>query len=437
MSRRGKRQPARSLLPVWAAVVLVLAIAWSAPAIPAGAQTATQAASTPAAPAATPAATAGASGTPAGTPTTAPSPTATPTLTELQSRLALAAAYLAGQDYDSAAELYGQIAADTRGNPEALEGLRAALNGRAAILATQLAPLPTETPAPVLVEKPVTLASETRAKVLDVLATILAGLLLIVTLYLLAALLRWLLTELRELWYTRILPLLGRPAVPPGILIGDFTVPTGASAESAARIVPIAMTEKLIAWNQLVQDKQTPVEIAPDLNLGTMAWLKVIWNWILPRPRGYRVSGALLAGPAGQHQLAVQRTDLGRNSVDRSRIFESTLQAPAQAYRDMAGEAAKWLVLPADIEADQALAAAKGFDEARSDSSSASDIFDAALNTLLPVRQQVKQGQIAFPDARRRMRDAEVMVAQLPPNSELRAELTRVLADLRKAVPGG
>jgi hypothetical protein len=197
------------------------------------------------------------------------------------------------------------------------------------------------------------------------------------------------------------------------------------------------MTEKLIAWNRLVQDKQVPVELTPALDLGPMAWLKVVWNWLLPRPRGYRVSGALLAGPAGQHQLAVQRTDLSRNSVDRSRILERPVQAPAQAYRDMAGEAAKWLIMPADIEASQAMAMAKGFLDEHADAGSASEVFDRAIDMLLPVRQQVNQGQVDFPEARRRMADAETMVARLPSNSGLRAELTRVIADLRKSVPGG
>lgn len=432
MSRRGKHRPVRGLLVWLVAFGLILAVAIAGvPATPVGAQAATAAAPTAAA-----VATTGTPGTPAATSTPAPTPTATATMTELQSRLTLAKAYLEGKDYDSAADLYGQIAADTRGNAEAIAGLQAALAGKAAIFATQMAPLPTEIPTPVVVPEEKTLASETSSKISDVLATVLAGLLLIAALYLLAGLLRWVLTALRELWYTRILPLFGRPAIPPGFLIGDFTVLTGTPAEAAARVVPVAMTEKLIAWNQLVQDKQVPVEIAPDLDLGPMAWLKIVWAWILPPPRGYRVSGALLAGPGGQHQLAVQRTDLGRNSVDRSRIFESAAQAPSQAYRDMAGEAAKWLVVPADIEAGQAMAQAKGLMDEGADTSAASDVFDRALDTLLPVRQQVSLGQVDYADARRRLRAAEAMVAQLPINSRLRADLSRVIADLRKSVPG-
>ena len=178
--------------------------------------------------------------------------------------------------------------------------------------------------------------------------------------------------------------------------------------------MPIAVTEKLIAWNQLVQDKQVPVELEPNLDLGAMAWLRVFWAWILPPPRGYRVAGTLLNGSAGAYQLAVQRTNLGRNSVDRSRIFESGAKPAAEsAFRAMAGEAAKWLVAPGDIEADKAVAAAA---RAVGDASplAASAVFDEALNLLLPVRQQVNQGLVDFPEARRRLAQAEAMIARLP-----------------------
>jgi hypothetical protein len=264
----------------------------------------------------------------------------------------------------------------------------------------------------------------------------LAAVAVLVMLYFLAALLRWSLAALRELWYVHILPLLNRPAVPPGILIGEFDNVMGGDAVGVVRIVPLAMTEKLIAWNRLVQDKQIPVEMAPDLELGPMAWIKVLWRWILPPPRGYRVSGALLNGPAGAFQLAVQRTDLGRNSIDRSTTFEQRSPSVEEAFRLMAGEAAKWLIEPADIEADQAVAAARrGAGEGAV--LSASDVFDQALDLLLPVRQQVDQGFVDFPDARRRLRQAEAMVAQLPNASELHAELMRVITGLHKAVPAG
>ncbi len=432
MSRRGTR------LLAWL-VVLALSLtfaALNAASTPAAAQSATPAANTAPATGATPEATAGTPGTPTPTRTPTLTPTPTATLTELQAQIVLAQTFLDGKDYESAADLFAEILADNRGNPEALAGLKAALDGQAAHMATMIAPLPTEAPTAAPEAVAPTLAETTRAKVLDISGTVLAALAAVVLLYFAAALLRWLLAALRELWYTRILPLLNRPAVPPGFLIGEFNNLVGADAEGAARVVPLAMTEKLIAWNRLVQDKQVPVEMAPALDLGPMAWIKVLWSWILPPARGYRVTGTLLNGSAGAFQLAVQRTDLGHNIVDRSTIFERRSPSSEEAFRLMAGEAAKWLVKPADMEADKAVAAAK---RAVGDGTalSTSEVFDQALDLLSPVRQQINQGLVDYADARQRLRQAEAMVAQLPSASELRAELTKVIGSLRKSVPGG
>jgi hypothetical protein len=102
----------------------------------------------------------------------------------------------------------------------------------------------------------------------------------------------------------------------------------------------------------------------------------------------------------------------------------------------MAGEAAKWLVAPGDMEADKAVAAAaRGVGDPSP--MAASEVFDEALNLLLPVRQQVNQGLVDYADARRRLAQAEAMIARLPSNSSLRAELTRVVEGLRKSVPTG
>lgn len=432
MNRRGTR------LLVWL-VVLALGltvVAWSAASTPAAAQTATPAANTTPEAGATPEATAGTPGTPTPTLTPTLTPTPTATLTELQAQIVLAQAYLDGQDYDKAADLFSGVLEDHRGNPEALAGLQSALDGKAAQMSTMMAPLPTEAPTTTPEVVVPTLAGTTRSKLLDIGGTVLAALAVVILLYFVAALLRWLLAQLREAWYVRVLPLLHRPAVPPGFLIGEFADSVGAGAEGAARVVPLAMTEKLIAWNRLVQDKQVPVEMAPELDLGPMAWIKVLWNWILPPARGYRVTGTLLKGPADAFQLAVQRTDLARNSVDRSTIFENRAPSAVEAFRLMAGEAAKWLIKPADMEADQAVAAAR---RAAGESTilSASEVFDRALELLLPVRQQINLGLVDYPDARQRLRQAEAMIAQLPNASELRAELTKVVGSLRKSVPGG
>ncbi len=264
-------------------------------------------------------------GTPTPTSTPTLTPTATPTLTELQSKLTLAQTYLAGKDYDQAATLFAAIAEEDRGNAEALAGLQAALDGKAMQLATMIAPLPTAaaTAAPLPVPTPApTLGDAVGAKLREFLGTALAALALVILIYLLANAIRWLLQVLREAWYLRVLPLLKRPAVAPGYLIGEFTNGLGDTGANAARVVPVAMTEKLLAWNQLIQAKEVPVEPEPQLDLGGMGWLKVLWSWILPAPRGYRVSGMLSLNDEGVYQLAVQRTSLARNSIDRGATFE-------------------------------------------------------------------------------------------------------------------
>ena len=88
------------------------------------------------------------------------------------------------------------------------------------------------------------------------------------------------------------------------------------------------------------------------------------------------------------------------------------------------------------MEADKAVAEAK-LSVGEGAALSASDAFDQALDLLLPVRQQVNQGSLDYPDTRHRLRQAEAMVAQLPGASKLRAELMKVIGSLRKSVPGG
>jgi hypothetical protein len=66
-----------------------------------------------------------------------------------------------------------------------------------------------------------------------------------------------------------------------------------------------------------------------------------------------------------------------------------------------------------------------------------SEIFDQALELLLPVRQQVNQDAIDFSYARKQLRDAEALLSQLPEGSQLRRDLQDVIADLRRSVPAG
>lgn len=380
-------------------------------------------------------------GTPTPTPTPTLTPTPTPTLTALGARLVLAQTYLTGKDYGRAAAIFAEVAQEDRGNPEALAGLKAALEGQAAAQAAALPPMPapTSTVAPPPPAPRQTLASTFSAKLREFTATALAALLVVVLVYLLAHLLRWALQALQELWFTRGLPLLRRPAVQPGLLVGEFTNALGEAGSNAARIVPLALTETLIRWNQLVQAKEVPVEPEPKLDLGGMSWLRILWGWILPPQRGYKVTGALLKGPTGAYQLAIQRQALSSNSVDRSTILEQRSASAEDAFRKLAHEAAKWLVSPRDIEASQAILrgmkASKDVGEAMQ--LTPSEVFDQTLELLLPVRQQVTVRAIDFADARNRLRLAEGLLGQLPDGSGLRQDLQAVIADLRRSVPAG
>lgn len=429
----------RYLIPLSTAISLLL-IALALPVVLAQEPTSTPVAGTE--PAGTPAAGQPTveAGTPTPTRTPTLTPTATPTLTELQSKLTLAQTYLAGKNYDRAAELFAEIAEEDRGNAEALAGLKAALDGQAMLLATMIAPPPTPQPTPVPPAPPApTLGKTVGARLQDYLGTTLAALVLVVLIYLLANAIRWALMGLREIWYMKVLPWLNRPAVAPGFLIGEFTSGLGAAGANATAIVPLAITEKLLAWNQLVQAKEMPVEPEPRLDLGGMSWLKVLWSWILPPPRGYKVTGTLMMSDQGLYQLAVQRTSLARNIVDRSTIFERAGAAPDVVYRALAGEAAKWLINPADMESGRAIAdgmrATKGISAGTV--LTPSEIFDQALALLLPVRQQVTAGAVDYVDARSRLRSAEGLLNQLPDNSGLRKDLEGVIADLRRHVPTG
>lgn len=431
--------PRRTHTLAWLpAAPLILALVLILSAAPSLAQDATPAPTEAGAPSGTPAAPE-TPGTPTPTSTPTLTPTATPTMTELQSRMTMAQTYLAGKDYDQAALLFAEIAEEDRGNPEALAGLQAALDGRANQMATMIAPHPTAAPtqAPPPAPEP-TLGDALSARLREFLGAALAAVVLVVLVYLLANVIRWLLQSLREIWYLHLLPLFKRPAVAPGYLLGEFANGLGDAGANAAAIVPLAMTERLLAWNQLVQAREVPVEPEPKLDLGGMGWLKILWNWILPGPRGYRITGMLMKNNDGVYQLTVQRTGLARNSVDRGATFEKPGVSPDSAFRAMAGEAAKWLVNPEDIEASQAILdgmrAMRGVEE--STQVTPSEIFDLVLERLLPVRHQVNQGAIDYGDARQRLRDAEAMLAQLPSGSGLRRDVEAIIADLRRSVPG-
>lgn len=379
-------------------------------------------------------------GTPTPTNTPAPTATATPTLTARQNQLVLAQTYLDGQDFARAAALFAAVADVDRGNAEALAGLKAALDGQATAAAPTPAPSPT--PPPVTTQPAATASAggSLWTKLRDYGSTVIASLLVLVLVYLLANALRWLLYGLREYWLTRARPLVRRPAVQPGFLIGEFVNGLGDEGVHVPGIVAQTLVEKLMLWNQLVQAKEIPVEPGPALDLGGMGWVKILWTWILPPARGYKVNGILLQSSTGAYQLAVQRTALAHNLVDLSKTLEKRGASPDAAFRAMASEMAKWLVLPADMAAGEAVA--RGMRAVRDVTEETavltpSEIFDQALKLLMPVRQQTNQGAVDFNFARQQLADAEQLLTQLPDASQLRLDLQDVIADLRKSVPAG
>jgi len=386
----------------------------------------------PTATAAAPAATA----TPAPTRTPAPTPTPTATLTGLQNRLLLADVYLKGGEFAKAEEIYAAILAEERGHPEALAGLKKAVEGKMSATATAAAPRPT--PVPAATAAAPTFGGTLAGKAGEIIGTAAPILLLLLVLYLVGLVVRWLLFALREFFYLQVRPFFGRPALGRPFLIGEFADATGLSNFSGSRLVAQTLADRLLEWNQLLQARENPVEPAPALELGGMAWIKVLWTWIVPPPRAFRIEGALWGDPLVGYRLAVRRVDLSTNSVDASHTFTSAQTDPEAAFQEMAAEAAKWIAHPADMEADAAVMA--GMRAARGAKAaaplSASEIYDEALRLLLPVRQQVNQAAIDYADARDRLSRAASLVQDLPPGSALRADLQTIIADLQRHVPG-
>ena len=154
--------------------------------------------------------------------------------------------------------------------------------------------------------------------------------------------------------------------------------------------------------------------------------------------RAYKIDGALMGNQPGAYRLMIRRTDLSTNSVDASRTFETTVGVPEVAFQGMAELAAKWLCYPRDIEASAAVARSIRAAEvggADATPSSASEIYDAALDLLLPVRQQINQDAVDYADARERLRQANGLLRDLPNGSRLYVDLKAVIADLGRAVP--
>ncbi len=364
------------------------------------------------------------------TPTLTPTPTAT--LTELQNRLLVADAYLKGGQFARAAELYTAILTTERGHPEALAGLKKALEsqGTATAVAPRATPLP---PTPTAVPGFSATLSDRAG---DIVGTALAVLLVVLVLYLLAPGLRYVLIVLREFYCLRVRPLLRRPALARPFLIGEFADATGLPNFGGSQIVAHTLSEKLLEWSELVQAKEVLVEPAPALDLSGMAWLRELWSWVFPPERAYKLEGVLMGNQPGAYRLAVQRTDLSANIIDASCTFESTQPVAEAAFREMAAAAARWALHPRDIAASAAVQSGLRAQRSAGEGMplSADEVLAEVIALLLPVRQQIGQGVLDHAEARARLQQAERLIADLPPSSHLHAELNDVIAELRRAV---
>jgi hypothetical protein len=220
-------------------------------------------------------------------------------------------------------------------------------------------------------------------------------------------------------------------------LIGEFTDATGIAGFQGAKIVTQTLAEKLLEWNQLLQAKDIPVEPAPAIDLGSMSWIKVLWVWVMPPPRAFKLDGVLLGDQPGAYKLAVRRTDLSANSIDASYTFSSAKPVAEAAFQELAGAAARWAGHPCDIEASEAaqrgIRAVRG--EAEAAPLSADEVYQEAISLLLPVRQQLNLGAVDHADARDRLRQAEELLKDLPAGSGLYADLRAVVTDLNRALP--
>lgn len=371
-------------------------------------------------------------GTPTPSRTPTQTPTATATFTALQAKLALAQVYLRGGEYSLAAGLFAQIAEADRGNAEALLGLESALAGQAAATATAAAPPRTAaaTVAPPELEAGPAISLSDWLRQLGGLA--LALLLVLTALWVLSGAARWLLFGLREFVLTRVLGWFRRPNRSRGFRLGDIREP-GAPLSPLPELFAAALAGEITRWNQLMVTPVTPLEPGPPLDLGRMGWLELFWRWFVPRSRHDRIDVVLSRGVASTTRASVQRVSLATGKVRRSATFEAFAASPEDTVRILAGEAAKWLLVPETMEVAGTATVAVGSGEERQ---GASRVYGRAMALLLPLRQQVALGQINYPEARRSLHEAELLVEGLPEESDLRLALGEVIAGLRQSVPG-
>jgi hypothetical protein len=152
-----------------------------------------------------------------------PTPTITPSRSPSPGRPVPPRAYLDGGDFTEAIAIYSAIALESPGHPDALAGLNEALAAQAGATATSAAPTPTAVP-PEPTPVPPPSFTEEFARWWRLLGSlVLAAAVIFALLYAALRLLRWSFGWLRELWLTRLRPLLGMPPIAPGIAVGEFT----------------------------------------------------------------------------------------------------------------------------------------------------------------------------------------------------------------------
>ncbi len=392
---------------------------------PALAQTAAPATATPAA-----------TGTPAPTRTPAPTPTATPTLTMRQSQLLLAQTYLDGGDYAAAVKLFAALAEQNPGDPTAVPGLKAALGAQAtataaASAAKPTAPPPAPTPAP-------TFGSTFTRQLRDFTGTGLAALVFILLLYLTSKVIRWLFVQLREVWWTRtggVFDRIRKQPIPPGYYVGDFADATGDTSFPGGKVVAQVLTENLVQWHQAVMPEAPAVEPAPSLDLSGMSWVRLLWSWILPPPRVYRVTGTLLGQKSGPYELAISRTSLVKNRVDVSRTLGpagGAPIAPEQAIRELATKALAWILDPLAAAAMDATERARLTPKGLAPLSlTPTQAMQEAMRLVILARQQLARAPADKAAVQGSLADTERALVALPADSTLRDQLQAAINELR------
>ncbi len=380
-----------------------------------------------------------ATATPAPTRTPTLTPTATPTLTMRQGQLLLAQTFLDGGDYATAAKLFAALAEQNPGDPTAVPGLKVALGAQATATAAASAAKPTAPP-PSPTAAP-TFGSTFTRQLRDFTGTGLAALVFILLLYLVSKVIRWLFGQLREVWWTRtggVFDRIRKKPIPPGYYVSDFADATGEPSFPGGKVVAQVLTENLVQWHQAVMPEAPAVEPAPSLDLSGMSWVKLLWSWLLPPPRVYKVTGTLMGQKSGPYELAVSRTSLVKNRVDVSQTLGpagGAPIAPEQAIRELATKALAWILDPSAAAAMDATEGARLTPKGLAPLSlTPTQAMQEAMRLVILARQQLARAPANKAAVQGNLADAEKVLAALPADSSLRDQLQAAINELRGRV---